>query len=216
MKILYSAMILLLVVVVSCDKNYKTASTPTTWKTSLGRASFATDSTWTIVSTDSTIIQVWSDAVQTDSCSGKTTFNGGSSSSYRIDCRSNPGHKGDLFSWRAVAEVENICPRGWRVPAREDFVNLDIAMGGNGENRGWEEMGQFLEDTYLNPSVWGGTRGGFFHLGSLDDFSNTRVFFYWSQTEHIDNGFSLYFITGSLAPQGTSRKNYGLPLRCVR
>jgi len=55
--------------------------------------------------------------------------------SFLIDCRSNPGQKGDLFSWRAVSELKDVlCPYPWRVPTVQDFIDLDIALGGTGES----------------------------------------------------------------------------------
>ncbi|MCL2028733.1 MAG: fibrobacter succinogenes major paralogous domain-containing protein, partial [Bacteroidales bacterium] len=156
-KLLYSAMILLLASATSCKQNDDKCKIcnetncqithvkcdacgewdceENHWATTLGIASFASDTIWTI--SNGTITQTWSDVVQTDSCSGKTAFDGGNytTSFYNVDCRSNPGQKGDLFSWRAVKEVVGICPQGWRVPDTADFRNLDIALGFNGQNR---------------------------------------------------------------------------------
>ncbi|MCL2026854.1 MAG: Ig-like domain-containing protein [Bacteroidales bacterium] len=191
----------------------------TIWETSLGKASFATDSTWKIPGNG--ITQEWSDAVQTVDCSSKATFSGWNSttSSYNVDCRSNPYQKGDLFSWHAVAEVENICPDGWRIPDSADFRNLDIALGFNGQNRYQETVNdtswQVQLDTYL--TTWGGTYGGLCtSVGSLynQDFSEV----YWSQSENnTDLGFRFTFDTnGHIYPQGWGNKGYGRSLRCVR
>ena len=116
-----------------------------TWPSALGNVSFATDSTWTISGND--IFQIWSDAVQTDYCSNKTSFRGGLNVKenneyidnewvhFYVDCRSNPGQKGDLFSWLAVYELRReLCPYPWRVPTVQDFIDLDIALGGTGRN----------------------------------------------------------------------------------
>ncbi|MDR0437979.1 MAG: hypothetical protein LBH22_06730 [Bacteroidales bacterium] len=142
----------------SCKKDEK----PITWPTSLGNASFASNKTWTI--SNDTITQVWSDAVQTDYCSKKTTFAGwkleGDSVGYNIDCRSNPGQKGDLFSWQAVYELrDELCPAPWRVPTRQDFIDLDIAMGGTGGEQG----NPTHRDKYLK--TWGGTHSGYCNPG---------------------------------------------------
>ena len=184
------------------------------WTISFGIASFVTDKTWKI--TGNGITQEWSDAVQTTDCRNKTTFNGGNSTSgFNIDCRSNPGQKGDLFSWRAVAEVKNICPEGWRVPTRQDFIDLDIAMGGPGLNRPDNETNsQFVNENYI--SRWGGAFGGYCTsdgtITALGSCAN-----YWSKSENEDLGGRLYFsVDGLITPQRWGSKYYGFPLRCIR
>ena len=212
-QILYSAMILSLAFAISCDKNND--DKPVEPKTSLGKASFATDSTWKIPAANGALAQEWSDAVQTDSCSHKTTFDGGDymTSSYNVDCRSNPNYKGDLFSWRAVAEVEGICPDGWRVPTTEDFQNLDKLLGGTGDNHYDGTTTQV--DKYIN--TWGGAYGGrCYSDGSLTNQGLRGV--YWSQSESsAANGFRMDFTTdGIVTPQFWNPKDSGFSLRCVQ
>ncbi|MCL2682000.1 MAG: fibrobacter succinogenes major paralogous domain-containing protein [Bacteroidales bacterium] len=193
----------------SCKKEDK----PITWPTSLGNASFASNKTWTI--SNGTITQIWSDAVQTVDCSNKTIFDGGLSALYNIDCRSNPGQKGDLFSWRAVSELKDeLCPEGWRVPTIQDFIDLDIALGGTGQNRYGQNYVQFITDNYLNR--WGGTYGGECNSGGTLDGQDSWTS-YWSQSEGYWDGYCLHFGTGGVVNPGDWYfKNYGFALRCVR
>ncbi|MDR0437156.1 MAG: hypothetical protein LBH22_02500 [Bacteroidales bacterium] len=186
----------------------------------LGKVSFATDSVWTI--SGNGITQIWSDAVQTDSCSHKTSFDGGTWQTliFNIDCRSNPDYKGDLFSWRAVNELKDkFCPHPWRVPTRQDFVNLDIVLGGNGQNRFQQlvnaDSGQTPLDNYINR--WDGAYGGNIGVGgSL--IAQGLWANYWSQTE--DDATSvrilIFSANGYINPQGAFFKNNGFSLRCVR
>ena len=204
----------------------------------LGNVSFATDSVWVI--SGNGITQIWSDAVQTDSCSNKTTFDGGDwkkideysfEYNFKIDCRSNPGQKGDLFSWRAVNEFEDmLCPFPWRVPTRQDFIDLDIALGGNGGNRMFiydndnrMVSPQFITRNYLNR--WGGSYGGNSHRPRSDE--GYRIMFvgssagYWSSSEYSNAvvyfmHFSSYGHGSSVDPQAYGEKNTGYSLRCVR
>jgi len=185
------------------------------WLTSLGVVNFATDNTWTI--SNGTITQIWSDAVTATSCQ-KTSFNGGTLEAgvwtFHVDCRSNPGFPGDLFSWLAVYELrEELCPYPWRVPTMEDFIDLDIAMGGNGRNRG--STPQFVIDNYINR--WGGAFGGgcgptgtLWHQNSWGD--------YWSLSSRDGNyGVFLFFSTlGAVGPRDWDHKSDGLSLRCVK
>ena len=187
----------------------------------LGKVSFATEQTWTIGS------QTWSDAVQAENCSNKTTFNGRSSNyiDYLVDCRSNPNQKGDLFSWQAVYELRNeLCPAPWRVPTLQDFIDLDIALGGTGE---YQNYNPEHRDKYLN--VWGGTYGG----GVDGDENHLRgqgsSASYWSQSQYANfssvMGHYLHFYATKYVygrpidyvdPQMPALKHSGFSLRCVR
>ncbi|MCL2413909.1 MAG: hypothetical protein FWC94_01465 [Bacteroidales bacterium] len=186
------------------------------WLTSLGVVSFATDSTWTIRGRDE-LTQIWSDAVTASGCQ-KTTFKGGTEEegvwTFHVDCRSNPGFKGDLFSWQAVYELrDQLCPYPWRVPTMQDFIDLDIAMGGTGRNRG--DRPEFVIDNYINR--WGGAFGGgsgptgtLWHQNSWGD--------YWSQST-TDCGYGIYLFfskLGSVGPRDWDSRADGLKLRCVK
>ncbi|MDR0438385.1 MAG: fibrobacter succinogenes major paralogous domain-containing protein [Bacteroidales bacterium] len=193
------------------------------WGESFGTVSFASNKTWTIPLPNGS--QTWSDAVQASNCRKKTTFNGGDSLFYHVDCRSNPRQKGDLFSWLAVAKFkDSLCPAPWRVPTKEDFIVLDLALGGTGS---------FSPETshrskYLNR--WGGAFGGWCDsVGLLEGQKSFAC--YWSQSEDNveDFGFSLvfssvgayfytryYFSVSFIDPQFKLPKNLGFTLRCIK
>jgi uncharacterized protein (TIGR02145 family) len=177
------------------------------WGGSLGTVSFATNQEWTIGN------QVWSDAVQATNCD-KTIFDGGNTvwNIFYADCRSNPDYPGDLFSWCAVARFqEELCPYPWRVPVRQDFIDLDIALGGNGSI----QTNSILRDRYLN--IWGGTYGGN-SFGSVLNFQGW-LGGYWSQSQDNDpnQGVNLSFwSSGSIWVDNGEIKNLGFTLRCVR
>jgi len=182
-----------------------------TWQSALGNVSFATDSTWTV--SGNGITQIWSDAVQTDYCSERTEFNGGSfRSGFNIDCRSNPDQKGDLFSWQAVYELKNeLCPYPWRVPTKQDFIDLDVAFGGTGERmqQNWERSDKYLDGWRL---TFGGSSTSF---GSLS--SQYARAFYWSQdgSKSLGNMF-FAMVGGVVSPVEIACKSAGFSLRCVR
>ena len=167
----------------------------------LGTVTFATAQTWTIGA------QMWSDAVQATGCN-KIAFDGNNP-----DCRSNPDYKGDLFSWYAVDSYKSqLCPSGWRVPTRQDFIDLDIALGGTGNNRNSDVT---TVAKYLN--TWDGVYGGACIAdGALDNQGLTA--YYWSQLENgTNNAYSLaYSSGGSIYPQNYNYKLYGFTLRCVQ
>lgn len=43
---------------------------------------------------------------------------------------------GRLYTWDAVQYSENICPKGWHVPSREEFIQLLTDVGGTVWNNG--------------------------------------------------------------------------------
>jgi uncharacterized protein (TIGR02145 family) len=203
------------------------------WGVNLGTVGFATNQTMRIGS------QTWSDAVTSTACN-KTTFSGGDGSSqvgFNADCLSNPDYPGDLFSWCAVVRFENIlCPTPWRVPTKDDFINLDKALGGTGSHSYGVGGGSSndpniygnrpLYERYLN--TWRFSLGGCVDYHGVMRFQKTQAF-YWSQTDcvyHRAYGWNI-IITPSIVggstfsisispPRDDLFKGYGQTLRCVR
>jgi len=182
------------------------------WGTNLGTISFATDSIWTI--SGAGITQIWSDAVTMSNCGN--SFSGGSVDDFNADCRTNPNHKGDLFSWCAVVRFQDsLCPAPWRVPSRQDFIDLDIALGGTGNAR-TNDL-QFINDNYINPYVWGGHYGGYTWSSAIREQGVSGH--YWSSTHGMWTGVYLIFTTnhgGGINPREVIFKDMGKTLRCVR
>jgi len=175
------------------------------WGENLETVSFYTNQTWTIGS------QIWSDVVTATGCQ-KTAFDGGLEGNFNADCRTNLDISGDLFSWCAVYRFgQQLCPYPWRVPTVQDFIDLDIALGGTGARR--YDDPQFVLDNYI--TRWGGIFGGGFAEGlwGQGSFGN-----YWSKSQSsLSWGIRLYFITsGIVDPQQTASKSEGYALRCVR
>ncbi|MCL2097998.1 MAG: Ig-like domain-containing protein [Bacteroidales bacterium] len=180
------------------------------WGESLGTVSFASTQTWAVGN------QTWSDAVQATGCSNKTTFNGGVMGNYDADCRNNLSYygRGDFFSWGAVVRYrKQLCPNGWRVPTRTDFVNLDIAMGGTGTNGGDSILYKYVSAV----SLWGGAFGGYITDINIQMLSGAGAA-YWSAAEaNVDQAYSLFLAPARVNPQDTyNLKNFGYALRCVR
>ncbi|MCL2681975.1 MAG: Ig-like domain-containing protein [Bacteroidales bacterium] len=183
------------------------------WGSSLGIVSFATTTQRTIF--NDSITQIWSDAVRTTNCN-KTNFAGGSFGNFNADCRSNPDHPGDLFSWCAIIRFQDqLCPGDWRVPTRQDFIDLDIVMGGTGSNQ--TDSAHLVQYIGTDVNQWAGTYGGFCYLdGSLSNQGSYAL--YWSQAdESAGHGGSLYFTSdGYVNPRDWGSKFYGFTLRCIR
>jgi len=212
------------------------------WGESLGTVSFHTNNEWTIEGNG--IFQIWSDAVTATACQDATfniADNHWSGGNFSANCRANldrwgnldqhgniRSFPGDLFSWCAVVRfADELCPYPWRVPTQQDFINLDIALGGTGENRNmgnwgdpdWSEYWrEFVRDNYIGR--WGGSHGGVYWPGHHIDMQGSTSF-YWSMSYSMEwsrsSGGNLYFDSdGRIWPQSQMEKGSGLSLRCVR
>lgn len=188
------------------------------WGADLGVVSFKTDGTW------QTGELLWSDVVMSSVCSARTSYLGRDSEmlQYYCDCRKGNDGFGNLFSWCGMALVRHqICPDGWRVPTMDDFVALDKALGGTGENR------PYL--SYTGPDVpilakytgpeWGGGYGGNVTWDNVLAVPGVEAY-YWGQTvEPSMNTYAIYLgfkTNGHIFVQQSSRKDFGMPVRCVR
>ena len=207
-----------------------------TFTEGIGTQFFKTNTVWTI--SGNGISQEWSDVVLTSSCS-KTGFAGGADPNFNNDCRGNrttgtnetrptavnqggntsSAYLGDLFSWCAVmTHAAVLCPGTWRVPTCQDFVNLDVALGGTGINRGGADA---VRDKFIDVSgdagqFWGGAYVGYSSsTGTL--LSQGSFAGYWSSSESTATYTRfLHFAGGNIYPQNSSNKTDGLALRCVR
>ena len=190
------------------------------WGNDLGVVSFATAQEWTI--SGNGITQIWSDAVTATGCQ-KTLFDGSPASNALSDCRCNPEFKGDLFSFCAVSRFRYIlCPAPWRVPTRQDFIDLDIALGGTGNS-----SSNLVHVTrYID--IWGGEFNG--STGNQDEFGNGILSGpyrggYWAVDNPgtLNREAQLFFSSqalGGLAnnvdPRAYIFRQVGLTLRCIR
>jgi hypothetical protein len=99
---------------------------------------------------------------------------------------------------------------------------LDIALGGNGQNRLKQSVNGHTWQTqlawYTDSNQWGGSYGGFSDPFEAVLWRQGTWAYYWSQSESTaDEGFLLYFGTvGGIYPQTYDDKSGGLKLRCVR
>jgi uncharacterized protein (TIGR02145 family) len=177
------------------------------WGNNLGTVRFKTSEIWKIGD------QEWSDVVTATNCQ-KETFDGGTNNpaNFNADCRKNITGFGDLFSWCAVVRfARHLCPAPWRVPTVRDFIQLDEALGGEGERRRNDSK------TLVEYNIWGGGFGGFCDAdGTLNDQGFGA--FYWAISENrAGRGSRLNFFTnGYISPQGWDSKALGHMVRCVR
>jgi uncharacterized protein (TIGR02145 family) len=161
--------------------------------------------------------QTWSGAIShpVAGCTQSTDFgttNPPTTAYYRsegvVDC------SGYLYNWKCVNEQQSkMCPSPWRVPTQADFVALDVALGGTGNNR--SVTLQWIMGTYVE--VWGACFGGAGYGTNIIAFQTG--FMYWPNSvgNATDASYVRYAIgDGNMYPIAGIEKRYGCQIRCVR
>lgn len=126
---------------------------------------------------------------------------------------------GKLYNWRAINDPRGLCPKGWHVPAKEEFEKLITFMGGSkiaGAGLKADRLWKF-PDTVINNSGFnalpGGARyyaGAFYYLGYFAGF--------WTSTEANKDFAWTYFLESSNS-ESTAQffgKDCGFSCRCVK
>jgi uncharacterized protein (TIGR02145 family) len=186
-------------------------------KFDFGKIGFVSVQTWRIESNG--VSQTWSAPVIAENCY-KINFHGGDyfTEPYNIDCRTqnnkiDRARYGDFFSWCAVENyATTLCPNGWRVPTVEDFIDLDIALGGTGDDF---QLNSTLVNNYIR--YWGGDFGGVSYGDGTLDSKSTHAY-YWSKSgADKNNGYCLILTDDGILGTGKeSSKNLGFTLRCIQ
>jgi uncharacterized protein (TIGR02145 family) len=120
---------------------------------------------------------------------------------------------GYLYNWKCVNDyATQLCPYPWRMPTMDDFIALDKAFGGSGENRAVSVS--WLTDNYI--TAWGGVYSG---LAYSTTFINhgSGAYYYASSEADSSYGRSLYFNkSGIVNPQNSLFKRDAYQVRCVK
>jgi len=177
--------------------------------------------------------QVWSDYIEYDG-KGKVAdgtieeFTGGTAGDG--DYRGNhPNHRGYYYSWYYVEDNQDaMCPSPWRVPSKQDIINMDKAMGGTGVNQ--LGVGQTQVEKYVDEL--GFIFSGRYRVGTTWSNVGTIGFILSNETADEAAGnhpnkasyFALFSTEGtqhwSVMPQeeydSSMTKDGGVPVRCVR
>jgi hypothetical protein len=171
----------------------------------------ASTQTWVI--TGNGITQTWSDRINVPACDKASYANNASNP----QCRSHTINsvKYYYYNWPYVnANQTTMCPPGsnWRVPTKDDFVALDIALGGNGVTPRAVTY-DWIQSTYMN--IWNGEFSGNADNGNTP--GNYENMVYWSITPSKTNyAYGLQYRANELNVSGSHWYAYGLQCRCVR
>ncbi|MBR3365556.1 InlB B-repeat-containing protein [Candidatus Saccharibacteria bacterium] len=109
----------------------------------------------------------------------------------------------------------DICPKGWRLPTVEDFINLDKAWGGNGENRNDANTYNIFAGPYTNGNNGGFDLTGFIYIQLYE--VGTKGRFLSSTAVNSSSRYQLDIIpaTNTVNPVAGDRRDVGGAIRCV-
>jgi uncharacterized protein (TIGR02145 family) len=159
---------------------------------------------------------VWSDVIHLPECN-KSAFE---DSFTEPQCRSYNHQNAMLYYYNltyTLQNAEHLCPSPWRMPTKEDFMALDIALGGDGENR--FNSADIINAGYMN--TWGASYGGYSNATDGVPPMSMNMNFYWSSTLDGDRAYVLCFAVllggGALYPQGGPESgHFGMQVRCIK
>jgi len=128
---------------------------------------------------------------------------------------------GMLYDW---ATANKVCPTGWHLPSRQEWVDLAKAAGGTGDygtdgtagkalksTSGWYNNGNGTDSLGFSalPGGYRGSDGGFYYAGSSGNW--------WTATEgSSDNAYRWYmYYDNGIVREGNDNKICGFSVRCV-
>ncbi len=126
---------------------------------------------------------------------------------------------GKLYNWYAVSDARGLAPKGWKVPADEDWKIL-IKNIGNTNNAGYrlKSTEDWLDNG--NGEITNGFNayptGGRYNSGIFSSRGTSA--FFWSASDHL-MFYGRYFVIHHNKKEighNSLDKNYGFSVRCVR
>jgi uncharacterized protein (TIGR02145 family) len=166
--------------------------------------------------------QTWSDYAKADNCSESMFYGGSPNAPGKALCRPSPNTTvgSSLFTWCVVGLFgDQLCPAGWHVPTKEEFLTLDDAVTGratNGQERKSSDP-NYNSDLAAYRSAWGAKQAHMCHATGYDDTYYTGDMF-WSTTKA-----TILQITDGpndndkiINPKKTRDNGNGMSVRCVK
>ena len=134
---------------------------------------------------------------------------------------------GKLYNWYACADARQLCPLGWHVPTREEWLELKYNLSDSGySGAAMKSKGRIEGSTGLwyspnaeasNSSGFSGLPGGSRH--SNGGYNGLGLYGYWWSAYEESSDYAvfgyLYYGDGDFNTFGYD-KNYGFSVRCLR
>jgi uncharacterized protein (TIGR02145 family) len=127
---------------------------------------------------------------------------------------------GKLYNWYAINDPRGICPKGWRVPSKKDWMELinfaggDSLAGGNLKNTElWQRLHENAEDAFSFGAIPAGYR-----LTSGEFMNQGIITVYWtSDKADQNNAWDIFIISKSpIAGISQTGAEHGFSCRCIK
>jgi len=179
----------------------------------LGTVGFTSSSVWVVGA------QTWSAPVTVSYCN-KSTIN--SNSTAVVDCRAGTLPQYGHYFTRCMMDqyFNDLCPKPWRVPTRQEFIDLDKGLGYTGVAR---NIGTAVVTRYTS-ELWGGYTSGRTNGSAMSHEGTTIRYWFLSASTYAASsaGMMNCGMQGSPGVRQWSIEwemdvyTYAYPLRCVQ
>ncbi|MBQ9029685.1 InlB B-repeat-containing protein [Candidatus Saccharibacteria bacterium] len=126
---------------------------------------------------------------------------------------------GNGYNQGTTSGTYSICPKGWTLPTKDNFVSLDKAFGYSGENRtgGTAQWNASYANTNYSAGYPGMALAGRYYSDYPNLYSGQSAAYWSSTTASTTHAYYLDFGTGStyLYPQNQVSKFLGASVRCI-
>jgi uncharacterized protein (TIGR02145 family) len=130
------------------------------------------------------------------------------------------GKFGKLYNWYAISDPRGICPKGWRVPSKKDWMELINFTGGDSLAGGklkntvlWDRLHEEAEDAFSFGAIPSGYR-----LTSGEFMNQGIITVYWtSDKADQNNAWDIFLISKSpIAGISQTGAEHGFSCRCIK
>jgi uncharacterized protein (TIGR02145 family) len=129
-------------------------------------------------------------------------------------------YNGLIYNWHAV-NTGLLCPNGWHVPTRDDFIALITYLGG--EELAGGKLKETETDHWPAPNTEADNQSGFTAIPagyrSLGEFLNNGTSGYWWSSTGSDSDNAYYLFINSDSNSATITGGYksdGMSVRCIK
>jgi uncharacterized protein (TIGR02145 family) len=136
---------------------------------------------------------------------------------------SNVNSYGRLYNWYAVNDNRNICPSGWRIPSKAEWIELETYLGGiniaGGKLKDKGNLHWLSPNTdATNITGFTGLGGGGRYIWGVSNFSNFGVYgLCWSSTSYNTSTAWVWYLSYNSGSDfiTNSIKGNGFSVRCL-
>lgn len=127
---------------------------------------------------------------------------------------------GILYNWYTVNDCRELAPKGWRIPSRKDFKELEVEVKGFYQRIGNDKRkGEWISKLKVNQRGFKALRaGGRFQEGEFRYLEEAVYFWSITKKENLydnNNAYMLMF-TPVFSMIADYPQQYGLTIRCIK